>query len=125
MVSATIVRLRLNTNKITMKPYKIIIITFSILFIFSQISYSQTVVPSKLNPPENLSPNKNKKSHIWISGEWIESNNNYVWKKGYWENKRPGFIFLPGYWKKIKNGWTWISGYWKQISIEKWNEIYS
>ena len=72
------------------KIFKIILSNlFLISLIFNQNSYSK---------------------QVWISGEWVVSNNEYVWKEGSWVDKKPGYIFLPGYWKQVPGGWTWVSG---------------
>lgn len=108
-----------------MKNLKAIINFFLMMFFIGSISYSQTIIPKKLESPKNLISKSIEKNSVWISGQWIASDGNYIWEKGYWEKKKPGYIFLPGYWKEINDGWCWISGVWKQINLKEWNNIYS
>ena len=108
-----------------MKIFEKNIIIISLTFLMTASSFSQIVVPNKLESPKEEFISKIDRSKIWITGQWIEQNNKYIWQNGYWESKRPGFIFLPGHWKKLSSGWTWISGFWKEINIETWNKLYS
>ena len=100
-------------------------ITLLLIFVTS-LTYSQVIVSKKLSEPYNKIVQKlSKRSQIWISGEWVEKDNNYIWKKGYWTNKKPGYVFEQGNWEKIKDGWIWKAGNWKKINIKKWHTLYS
>jgi len=89
------------------------------------MAFSQVIVSSKLEKPDSQINHKYNRTQIWVTGEWVTSNNEYVWKEGAWVEKKPGYIFLPGYWKEVNSGWTWVSGYWHEISLEQWNKLYS
>ena len=100
-------------------------ILFLVAILLSTFSFSQIVVSDKLSTPESELTQKTSRTQVWVSGQWVVSNNEYVWKKGYWTEKRPGYVFMPGYWKKVDGGWTWISGSWKQVNMRQWNNVYA
>ena len=101
---------------------------FTLFFTVSTVLLSQSggpVVKNIIDAPINYKQTIQKRSHIWIKGQWEIINNQYNWKEGYWAVKKPGFVFVDGYWKKHKNGWQWILGYWKEIDINKWISLNS
>ena len=109
-----------------MKTLKKPTVLFLLGMLLSTISYSQVIVSNKLSAPEKeITQKQPNRTQIWISGEWVISNNQYTWEKGHWIEKRPGYIFMPGYWKKVKGGWTWVSGSWKAINMKQWNNVYA
>ena len=83
-------------------------------------------VQEKLSPPENkILQTLQKRSFIWIKGQWETVDNQYKWKSGYWIEKKIGYVFVNGEWNKSKQGWQWEDGYWKKIDINKWINLYS
>ncbi|MBF25527.1 MAG: hypothetical protein CMP49_03295 [Flavobacteriales bacterium] len=80
----------------------------------------------QLSPPnQEFKQTLQKRSQIWIKGQWAIVNNTYVWVKGHWETKRAGFVFVDGNWIKKSNGWTWKEGYWKKIDMNKWLNLHT
>ena len=99
-----------------------------IFFTFNSILFSQSkgpVVENIIDSPRSYRQTIQKRSHIWVKGQWEIINDQYMWKDGYWVVKKPGFVFVDGYWKKHINGWQWILGYWKEIDINKWLNLHS
>ena len=93
------------------------------------ISNAQTqgpVLAEKLEMPEKLvKQTLQKRSLIWIDGQWKVENNKYIWVSGHWETKRIGYVFIDGKWKKTSKGWVWTDGYWKKIDLNKWMTLFA
>ena len=107
-----------------MRQHIITSLLFCASVCFSQIE--GPVVSEKLEIPETSIKNCiQKRSHIWIDGQWKVENNNYEWVTGHWVKKRVGYHFVNGQWIEKNNGWLWIEGYWEIMPIKKWRTIYS
>jgi len=106
---------------------KIFIIITIILFTNSVYANSKgPFLLNKLTPPEkNHIQTLQKRSLIWIEGQWETINNKYQWKSGHWTNKKSGHVYVNGRWNKSNKGWQWEDGYWKKIDINKWINLYS
>ena len=107
-----------------MKKFNLIIIcllTFTV-----NTSAQELVLKEKLEPPTIESKQTlQKRSEVWIPGQWIIENNTHKWVNGYWELKKMGQVYICGKWKKIKQGYVWETGYWKSISMNQWISLYS
>ena len=99
------------------------------MFIFTSTVDASSKGPfliNKLAPPEkNQIQTLQKRSLIWIEGQWKTKNNEYQWESGHWINKRIGYVYINGQWNKSNKGWQWEDGYWKEIDINKWINLYS
>jgi hypothetical protein len=93
------------------------------------ISNAQTqgpILAEKLEMPEKLvKQTLQKRSLIWIDGQWKVEDNKYIWVSGHWETKRIGYVFIDGKWKKTSKGWIWTDGYWKKIDLNKWMTLFA
>ena len=84
------------------------------------------VLAEKLEVPEKIvKQTLQKRSLIWIDGQWKVENNKYIWVSGHWETKKIGYVFINGKWNKSSKGWTWTEGYWKKIELNKWMNLYA
>ena len=84
------------------------------------------ILVEKLDVPEKIvKQTLQKRSLIWIKGQWKIENNQYVWISGHWTQKKIGFVFVDGKWSKKSKGWIWEEGYWKQIGINQWMNLYA
>tara|TARA_B100000579_G_scaffold152800_1_gene124169 strand:+ start:275 stop:628 length:354 start_codon:yes stop_codon:yes gene_type:complete len=112
--------------KIT-KMNKILLITIVITLInISKINAAGPILIKKLAPLEINKPQTlQKRSSIWIKGQWMTVNNEYEWKYGHWKPKKIGYVFVNGEWYQSNKGWQWKDGYWKKIDLNKWMNLYS
>ena len=84
------------------------------------------ILAEKLDVPEKIvKQTLQKRSLIWIKGQWKIENNQYIWISGHWTQKKIGFVFVDGKWSKKAKGWRWEEGYWKQIGINQWMNLYA
>jgi len=84
------------------------------------------ILAEKLEMPEKLvKQTLQKRSLIWIDGQWKIENNKYIWVSGHWEAKKIGYVFINGKWIKKSKGWMWTDGYWKKIDLNKWMNLYA
>ena len=101
----------------------------NLLILYSFICFSQQegpIISQKLEAPETTTKQYiQKRSQIWIEGQWKVENNNYIWVSGHWVCKRMGYHFINGQWQQKENGWVWTDGYWELIPIRKWKNLYS
>ena len=105
---------------------KVLLFTTIILLINCiQAKSNGPFLVNKLTPPEkNETQTLQKRSFIWIEGQWETINNEYHWKSGHWTTKRIGYIYINGQWGKKNNGWQWTDGYWQKIDIDKWMTLH-
>ena len=112
-----------------MKNFNQIIAAGIIVLSSMTISNAQTqgpVLAEKLEMPEKLvKQTLQKRSLIWIDGQWKIENNQYIWVSGHWETKKIGYIFINGKWEQTSKGWVWEEGYWKKIDFNKWMSLYA
>jgi hypothetical protein len=59
--------------------------------------------------PSSGAPSEN---HIWISGNWVNRDNDYAWQPGYWENGRQDWVWVPAHYRWTHRGYTYVNGYW-------------
>ena len=105
---------------------KTILTTTLSIFFITFCSADGPILKEKLtNPEEYKRQTLQKRSFIWIDGQWEVDNNTYKWVSGHWVPKRMGYVFINGTWEKKSNGWTWKEGYWKKINMNKWINLYS
>ena len=84
------------------------------------------VLAEKLEMPEKIvKQTLQKRSLMWIEGQWEVENNKYVWVSGHWETKKVGYVFVNGKWTKKAKGWIYTEGYWKKIELNKWMNLYA
>ena len=84
------------------------------------------VLAEKLEIPEKIvKQTLQKRSLMWIEGQWKVENNQYIWVSGHWATKKIGYVFVNGKWNQNSKGWMWTEGYWKQIELNKWMNLYA
>ena len=84
------------------------------------------VLAEKLEIPEKIvKQTLQKRSLMWIEGQWKVENNQYIWVSGHWATKKIGYVFVNGKWSQNSKGWMWTEGYWKQIELNKWMNLYA
>ena len=112
-----------------MKNFNQIVAIGIIVLCSMSISTAQTqgpVLAEKLEMPEqNVKQTLQKRSLIWIDGQWKVENNKYIWVSGHWKTKKIGYVFVNGKWNKSSKGWVWTDGYWKEIELNKWMNLYA
>ena len=113
----------------TMKNFNKIVAIGIIVLCSMSISTAQNEGPAladKLEMPEKVvKQTLQKRSEIWIDGQWKIENNKYIWVSGHWKTKKIGYVFVNGKWNKSSKGWTWTEGYWKEIELNKWMNLYA
>ena len=106
-----------------MKNFNQIVAIGIIVLCSMSISTAQNqgpVLAEKLEMPEKIvKQTLQKRSLMWIEGQWTIENNQYIWVSGHWATKKIGYVFINGQWSKKSKGWTWTNGYWKKININK------
>tara|TARA_B100000902_G_C27120171_1_gene818241 strand:+ start:266 stop:592 length:327 start_codon:yes stop_codon:yes gene_type:complete len=108
-----------------MKRLFILVCVFMSTYLFANSS-DGLILKEQLTPPvKECKQTLQKRSYIWIKGQWDIINNNYIWVDGHWESKRFGYVFIDGEWNKKSNGWIWKKGYWKKIDMNKWLNLYT
>jgi hypothetical protein len=68
-------------------------------------------LPPALEGPGPAQPSPN---HIWIPGQWFQTNDGYSWAAGHWDlAPRPGASWIPAHWEGRNGGFVLIDGIWK------------
>ena len=61
------------------------------------------VLAEKLEIPEEIvKQTLQKRSLMWIEGQWEIENNQYIWVSGHWATKKIGYVFVNGKWTKTR-----------------------
>ncbi|MEY3895671.1 MAG: hypothetical protein RLZZ214_1190, partial [Verrucomicrobiota bacterium] len=67
-------------------------------------------------PPKSIESGPNveapSRNHIWISGTWIDRDDDYAWRPGYWEPGQENWTWIPAHYQWTRRGYIFIDGYW-------------